>query len=282
MVLESLISPMKAEKKPIDMFFIGMLYSSVGILLSLWVFPDQASMISLLLTVAMSIPFVYGTLRLEEKKDFYFSGEQTLLREHAKALKVFMFLFMGFTVAYALWYTFLPQHMAESLMSVQTKTIAQINNNVTANAFSTGIFTKILLNNLKVLAFCLLFAFFFGAGTIFVLAWNASIIAAAMGLFLRSNIAEYAQAAGLVRAAAYFHVFSLSFLRYFTHGFFEILAYFVAALAGGIISVAISRKHFLNKKFEKIALDTSNLLLISIGILVFAAMIEVYVTPMLF
>ncbi len=282
MVLEAIISPMKAEKKPIEMFLIGLLYSSAAILLSLWVFSDQASLISLLLTVAVSIPFVYGTLKYEEEKDLYLSGERALLKEHAKALKVFMYLFIGYTVSYAIWYTALPPLYGEALMSVQIKTIAQINNTVTANAFSSGIFAKILLNNIKVLAFCLLFAFFFGAGTIFILAWNATVIAAAMGLFFRANIAEYAQSIGLAKLAAHFHVFSLSFLRYFTHGFFEILAYFIAALAGGIISVAIARGHLFTKRFDRIALDASNLLLISVGVVVFAAVIEVYVTPIFF
>jgi uncharacterized membrane protein SpoIIM required for sporulation len=248
----------------------------------MWVFREQSSMISLLLTVAVSIPFVYGTLRLEEKKDIYMSGEVTLLKEHAKALKVFMWLFIGYTVSFSLWYTFLPSAYAENLFSVQLNTINQINNNISANAFSSGIFTTILLNNLKVLAFCLLFALFFGAGTIFILAWNASIIATAMGIFFRTNIAEYAQSLGFAKFAGYFHIYSLSFLRYFTHGFFEILAYFIAALAGGIISVAIARKHFMTKRFENIAIDSSNLLLISIGVLLFAALVEVYVTPLLF
>jgi hypothetical protein len=34
MVFESLINPIKAEKKPWEMFFIGIVYSSVAVILS--------------------------------------------------------------------------------------------------------------------------------------------------------------------------------------------------------------------------------------------------------
>ena len=69
MVLESLINPFKAERKPWEMFFIGFLYSSVGIALSLWIFKDQASLIMVFLTVMACIPVVYNTIKYEEKKD---------------------------------------------------------------------------------------------------------------------------------------------------------------------------------------------------------------------
>ena len=78
------------------------------------------------------------------------------------------------------------------------------------------------------------------------------------------------------------YVISLSFIRYFIHGIPEVLAYFVAALSGGIISVALMKHDFGTKNFEKIVLDASNLLLLAIGLLFIAAIIEVYVTPVLF
>ena len=62
----------------------------------------------------------------------------------------------------------------------------------------------------------------------------------------------------------------------------EILAYFVAGLAGGIISSAVIRHDFGTKKYEKIILDSAVLLLISVVMIVVAAFLEVYVTPMFF
>ena len=69
MVLESILNPLKAERRPWEMFFIGFLYASVGILLSLWIFKDQASLIMVFLTVMACLPIVYNTMKLEEAKD---------------------------------------------------------------------------------------------------------------------------------------------------------------------------------------------------------------------
>ena len=70
-------------------------------------------------------------------------------------------------------------------------------------------------------------------------------------------------------------------LRYLVHGIPEILAYFVAALAGGIISVAIIRKDYKTKSFQRILLDVSDPVLLSVLILFIAALLEVFVTPAL-
>ena len=43
MVIESLLYPTKAERRPWKMFFIGVLYNSIAVLLALWIFNKQAS-----------------------------------------------------------------------------------------------------------------------------------------------------------------------------------------------------------------------------------------------
>ncbi|HJO02326.1 MAG TPA: hypothetical protein QF458_05400, partial [Candidatus Woesearchaeota archaeon] len=86
MVLESLLNPLKAEKKPWEMFFIGFFYSSIAILLSLWIFKEEASLVMVFFTVMACIPIVYNTMRLEENKDLEISKEMALLKEHNKAI----------------------------------------------------------------------------------------------------------------------------------------------------------------------------------------------------
>jgi uncharacterized membrane protein SpoIIM required for sporulation len=71
-------------------------------------------------------------------------------------------------------------------------------------------------------------------------------------------------------------------LKYSIHGIPEIAAYFYGGLAGGILSVALIRKHFKSEKFSKIMRDFSELVLIAAGFLIAAAFLEVYVTPVLF
>ncbi len=283
MVLESIIFPMKAEKQPWEMFFIGMVYTSTAIFLSLWIFEKEASMVMVFFTVMAALPIIYNTLKLEEFKDVELSNERMRLKQHSKAILLFLFLFLGMTVAFVFWYTVLPSSTVAFLFQKQAQTITSINNQISGNAVAQFVlFSRILFNNIKVLAFCILFSFVYGSGAIFILTWNASVIATAIGNFIRTNIAHYALTLGSMNAFAYFQIISLGLLRYFMHGLPEIIAYIYGALAGGIISVAIIRRHFQTKKFFNIILDSADLLLLAIGFLVLAAFIEVYLTPKLF
>ncbi len=283
MVLETIINPITAERKPWEMFFIGLVYSSIAILLSFWIFHEYTSMVMVFLTTMACVPLLYNTIKLEEKKDMVINEERTLLREHSKVISFLLFLFFGFAVSFAMWYTFLPADLAQNAFSVQTQTITNINSGVTGMAFQNfGIFTKIFFNNIKVLIFCILFAFIYGAGAIFILTWNASVIGAAIGNFIRTGISAEASILGLAGTAKYFHIFSLGLLRYSVHGIPEIGAYFIGGLAGSIISIAVIKHDIGTKKYENILLDSSDLVIIAIVVLFLAALLEVYVTPLLF
>ncbi len=288
MVLESIMNPFRAEANPKKMFLIGFMYSSVAILLSLWIFNQHASLVMVFLTVLAATPLIYNTIKVEEQKDLSDMPERRLLKEHAKALSYFMYLFLGITFSCALWYIFLPSGMLTNLFGVQTQTIIDINSSAIKFG-STGffmqfvkVFSRIFFNNLKVLIFCILFAFIFGVGAIFILTWNASVIGVAIGNFIRSGVSKIDTAFGFDSLASYFHVVSVGLFRYAVHGIPEILAYFTAGLAGGIISIAVIRHDFGTRKFERIILDSSDLLLLSLLLLFIAALLEVFVTPLLF
>jgi len=273
-MLKNLCCVKNAEREPWEMFFVGIVYSSIAILLSLWVFNQHASLVMVFLTVMACIPIMYTTIKIEEKKDLVMENEASLLKEHSRALSFFIFLFLGLTISFSLWYTFLPQGTINTLFNIQAQTIADINNRVTGAAIGgASRFVQIFSNNIKVMVFCILFAFLYGAGAIFILTWNASVIGVAIGNFIRSNVST---------TLTYFHMTSLGLLRYMLHGIPEILAYFIAGLAGGIISVAVIRHDFSSKKLEHILLDSTDLLLLSLVILFVAALVEVYITPLLF
>jgi len=93
MVLESLMNPLSAEKKPAKMLLYGFLFAAVGSLLALWIFRDQASMVMVFLTVIASVPIMYNTIKYEETRDLQEKDEKILLKGHWKALKFFMYLF---------------------------------------------------------------------------------------------------------------------------------------------------------------------------------------------
>ena len=283
MVLESLINPFKAKKKPWEMFFVGILFASVGVLLSNWVFKEQASLLMVFFTVMASLPLLYSTMRSEEEEAKPNISEKKILKKHAKTLKFLMYLFFGFVIAYAFWYIALPAGTVKTLFNTQTATIHSINARaLMGNSIKFAAFSSIFFNNIKVMTFCILFSFLYGAGAIFILTWNASVISTAIGNYVRVNLSSYASSAGFQKLGAYLHIISIGLLKYSIHGIPEILAYFVAGLAGGIISVAIIKENFGTKGFTKALLDASDLIIIAILITFIAALLEVWITPLIF
>lgn len=260
---------------------LGFAYATLAIFLSMWIFEEQSSMVMVFLATIAAVPLMFHTLRFEEHKDLVSDGK-SMLREHSPMLFFYLVLFVGVAFAFTFWYVALPSDVASGLFRVQSQTISNLNQHVTGKITQTALLSKIFLNNIKVLIFCILFSFLYGAGAIFILTWNASVIGAAAGNFIRSHMAKYAGAAGFSKAAAYFYVGSLSILRYAVHGVPEIFAYIIAGVAGGILSVAIAKHDFGTGKFERVLLDVSDLLLLAVLILFIAGLLEVFVTPALF
>lgn len=277
MVLESLITPFRAEQHPAKMILLGFLYTTIAIFLSLAVFRANSSMIMVFLSAMAAIPFIYQTIIMEEEKDLQGLGESWLLKEHGKALRVFIWLFVGMTLAYTLWYVVLQADTISVLFQSQTNTITNINGAPTGHmSAEMKAFSRIFLNNVRVLIFCILFSFLYGSGAIFILTWNASVIGAAIGNLIRTQIAN------VIGLGNYFSIISYGLFKYVIHGIPEILAYFIAGLAGGIISIAVIKHDIATKKFEYILLDSADLLLLALIITFIAGVLEVWVTPIFF
>jgi len=285
MVLESIFSPEGAENRPSLMILLGFLYATLALFLSFYIFEAYSSIFMIFLTTLAATPTIYRLMKMEEEKDLTDIEEKVLLKEHSKALKAFVYLFIGATLCFAFWYVILPQDMVNTVFHAQSSTINAINTDVvgtTGNVTNPGaVFSRIFFNNVKVLLFCILFSFMYGAGAIFILMWNASIVGSAIGSFIRTSISALIGSACGPTAGTTFCAVTSGILRYTIHGIPEILAYFVAALAGGIISIAVINHEFSSRKFEHILLDSADLLMLAIGILFIAALLEVFVTPAL-
>lgn len=286
MMLESLINPKRAEKGPWKMFFIGLVYGSLSLLLVYWFFANDpvlseySGMIVVTFCVMFSLPFMYYIIKQEAAEDEEVEGLLGVWKAHSDAIFALMWLFLGFIVAFSLWYTILQD---TNLFNAQIETYCMINNpgniadcvaryDFTQQITSTGAATRgvrflsIIENNVYVMIFTLIFSLIFGAGAIFVLAWNASVIAAAISIFTKYQIPQL----------------PLGIARYMIHGFPEIAAYFITALAGGIFGVGILKNGIKSPKFLRIIENVVILLFVAIVILILAAVIEVYFTPILF
>ena len=113
-MLEMLMSPRKAERRPWELFFVGVFYASLSILLVNWIFSQDAvlskfsGILVVTFTVMFSIPFMYYIIKLEEDRATQHLGAFKLLKEHRKAIWAFLWLFVGFVIGYSFWYIILP------------------------------------------------------------------------------------------------------------------------------------------------------------------------------
>src|SRR3989338_11352576 len=176
-MFEMLVNPAKAEREPWEMFFVGLFYASISVLLVDWIFSSDpvlskySGMIIVTFTVMFSLPFMYYLFKIEEEKDVNLEGIESVAREHEPALKAFLWLFLGFVVAFSFWHILLSDQL---LFRAQTQTYCAINspanvdncvanydsirtNNVATGASTQGLrFLSILENNVYVLIFTLI------------------------------------------------------------------------------------------------------------------------------
>lgn len=287
-MLEMIINPKRAERRPWEMFFVGLVYATLSVFLVRWVFSadvvlnQYSGIFMILFTVIFSMPFFYYLIKLEEEKDIAYEGSFRLLKEHSRAIAALLWLFLGFIVAFSFWYAVMPDSGVN--FKAQIETFCYINRpggfeacvqeyigtagqaNITGALTATDKFLSIFINNVYVMIFTIIFSLIFGAGAIFILAWNASVIAAAIGIFTKNRLVDL----------------PMGLARYMIHGLPEIAAYFVGALAGGILSVAIIKHDTNSRKFWQIVQDSINLVVVGLIILVIAGLIEVFITPALF
>ncbi|HTY43918.1 MAG TPA: stage II sporulation protein M [Patescibacteria group bacterium] len=284
-MLESLINPKRAEKGPWKMFFIGLLYASLSILLVQLFFAKDpvlsksSGILVVTFSVMFSLPFMYYIIKQEEQEDEEISGLFSVWKTHSDAIFALMWLFLGFIIAFSFWYVILGN---SGLFNSQVETYCMINSPgdiqgcIQKYGFSPGVtsqvsagvvnFLSIIENNTYVLIFTLILSLIFGAGAIFVLSWNASVIAAAIGIFTSYKLVDI----------------PLGIARYMIHGFPEIAAYFIAALAGGMLGAGFIRHGIKDRRFLKVIQNVIILLFIAVGLLVVASLMEVYLTPILF
>jgi len=275
MVFERLIPIQVAERRSWELLPLAFLYASVGVLLALWVFPEDASLACVFFGVMALMPLMVQFILFEKKK-----GEKdTDISAHKKAVPFFVFMFLGLVLCYTFWGIVLPYFSSINLFQLQINVIQQINAGA-VGGYAFSAFTKILLNNIRVLAFSLLFSFIFGAGAIFILTWNASVIAVAIADTTRGIVAVGAEAVGAAGVATYFHAFGLALMRYMIHGIPEIGGYFIGGLAGGIISIGVIQHKLGSNRFKKTMFDALNLVILALFVLFVAAVLEVWISPL--
>lgn len=271
-MLESLVRYKEAEKRPWIMMLWALLITSVGVLFSVQLSytirvggtsMNLAGIFAVMFTIIPSVYFLTLFIRKQEKldeQDIEKHYNKGFWMRHDKDIVVFLFYFAGLTAAFAFWGFMLPA----DTFQMQTMKIQEIRSVAGNFASASGSMTegeyasfmRVFSNNLQVMGFSFIFSLLFGAGAVFIVVWNASILGVYIGR--------------LSETLMHIPVVSMNFLP---HGIPEIAAYLVACLAGGIISAAIIRGR---KKdiLVRIGLDSAMLMAIAVLFVFLGAVIE--------
>ncbi len=171
---------------------------------------------------------------------------------YREVIMVFVAAFTGMTLTFSIIYLLLPAEIAEKTFKTQIDEIKAIR----GYFWLGGTFQTILANNIGVLFIVFLFSFIYGSGAIFILAWNASILATAASMLANSLGGAYK--------------LPIALISYLPHGSLEIIAYFLAAIAGAIVSYYFTR----NSKSSVVIEDSLLLLALGLVFLLLGAAIE--------
>lgn len=280
MVLEYLIG--FNAKKPAHLFGTGFFYASIAIFVSAVLFFHAPSMV---VVTFMTLPSVYVFTTIMARKcleEVKVKSLLDLLTVNIDLVEMYTFLFLGMVAGVAIWFSVLPAEMADQLLSEQLFNLYSITQITSATASgsavtvmqaaSSDIFMMIAANNIKLVLLMAVLSFVFAAGALFILAWNASVVGVAIGLLVRRLAASGPSVPAMLTGIP------LGFAYYILHLVPEVVAYFIAAIAGAMISSAMIRYTPFSPKSRKLMLIAAALLAIAIGIILLAAGIEIHLS----
>lgn len=276
MVLQALVDPESARRNPLKIVLLSALFASVAVGVVLWLKSEASDLLLMVFVLIPSIPLVLNLISYEEKtvkgrEGKRFLGSHTLARHSSTIIVLFAF-FIGLTAAFTFWYLVLPPNESAKMFSIQFKELQKVRGAFSAYAVEVRLvnaFEIIFLHNLEVLFLVLGFSLLYGAGAVFILAWNASVIAVFLGEIAKSFIPKHA-----VKETALITGLGVGVFGILPHAIFELLAYSTGALAGGILSCCITSKKLASLEFIPFAYDVAKLVGWAVLFLAVGALIE--------
>lgn len=272
-MLESLFSFEALDKRPYLIIIWSIIIGSVAIILSLPLpyyrifglagnIVDIRGLLAIIFTIVPASYFMTNFIKREEEdqEEMIIKKYQSGIWErHGKHIFIFLLYFFSLTLTFSLWNFFLPDTFFQiqklELVRIGSENAAILSGNLTAEAN----FFMFLFNNLRLTMFSFVVGLLFGAGAIFILTWNSSLLSTKIAI--KAKILT-----GIPLATSSF----------ISHGVFEIGGYVLAGLAGSIISAAILRSHHKRGVMRRIILDSVYILALAVIFIFLGAWIEAF------
>lgn len=257
MVFEYLFGAKDAEGHPLLMFAAGFIYTIISVPLALILHKAAASIMAVSLATIAGVPLILKIIEFEsDMLDLY---PRSVLTREARVIALYLWFFFGeiagFTIAYLLLN---PGEfaIATDFQMRDLEYVEGIRGQITGNAVTPKPFDIIFWNNLKVYAIGIFLSFIYGTGGVFILTWNASVIAT---LLAKKIMDTGSITTGIVH-----------FLAILPHGIVEYGAYVIGGFTGGLISLLLLQKGWNGR----LVIDTAILLLSGVILLYIGATVE--------
>ena len=275
MVLEQAFRARWLERRPISAFFLGIVYSIIGILSAKLIFPTNTGIASIAFISILLIPSLNRLLGDEENVEIRENkfSIRMLFKDHRDIFEIYFFMFIGVFLAYSFFTLVMPSETAAKMFASQLKVSKDLYQALVGNAFANSELISILLNNLLVFIVCFVLSIVYGAGSIFFLVWNASVWGVIFASYARVMVGLGTPLGGSL--GAFFGVDTMA--PVWAHLITEAFSYFFAAMAGGVLSKAVMREDLFSEKFHHIISDSIMLMILGFMVVAGAAVIEVYV-----
>tara|TARA_B100000315_G_C14575221_1_gene587594 strand:+ start:2133 stop:2957 length:825 start_codon:yes stop_codon:yes gene_type:complete len=268
MVFEQIYQTKWLESKPWYAFLLGVFYSILGMVIALFLFPEEPSFAAITFTTMALIPSLNKLFALEANE---IASEEKLTlkrlwKDHYDVFLIYLFIFLGVMVVFSFFSLALPSKFIQYAFKHQVG----VYYGLTGNAANAGFtFSSIFFHNLKIVIVCLILSLLYGAGSVFLIVWNASAWGVIFATIARDSVGQESPII----------FFILLMISVAPHMILEAMAYFAAVISGGVISKATVREHFGSFRFKELMLDGFYIFILALLIVFAAAFVEVYVFP---
>ncbi len=272
MVLEHLFPEDWLERRGSFAFLLGVIYAVVGVLLASVLFPKDPALVGVALTSMLLLPEMYKIFSFEERKQ---GLEQkttflSLWKDDIELVRIYTFIFLGVILVYSVGTILLPSIQTNELFREQLE--IRFGEGFAGNAIAgidNGLFIDLLSNNLMVLIACFVMALLTGDGAVFLIIWNGSVWGTIFGITAK-NAASFS-------GANVIYLFGIVMLIVFPHMIIEGISYFLAAIAGSVISKDVILEKFASDRFFRVFGLNLYLVVIALLFLILGAVVEAFV-----
>lgn len=262
MVLEQLLGKRTVTRHVSFAFLLSLLYVFIGFTVQFIFFPEQSVTIVLLATLLL-VPSLHHIAAVEEKIER--TGSRHFFAKHKTIVKCYLGAFLGTLAGFFLLGTLTGDALSYQTIALEHEelapaTLARFERYAPSLSIAGALFT----HNLSYLLIGFFLALFYGAGSVFLIVYNASFFAA----FLLEITQRWAITH--LGAAAFIHLLP------------ESLSFILTAIAGTTLSRAFLCEQLKSQAFRNVLQNSVLLLMCAIILLAVAALLEVYVTAPIF